>query len=140
LLTIRNLIPGYNPNNNQNNNPYNNYPYNNPNSVSSGQQFNDCMRNAMSDEDFSNYMNAVRNKTGDQTKMTIAEQGLFRRQIRCNQVLQIMKLFSFESSRLDFAKFAFDSLCDPQNVYILNDGFTFSSTISDFQEFLKGKR
>ena len=146
LQNMRNPMPGtqpYNnyPNNNYpNNNPYNNYPYNNPNSMPPGQQFQDCMRFAMSDGDFETYLNAVRNKAGDQTKMSIAQQGLFRRQIRCNQVLQVMKIFSFESSRLDFAKFAFDYLCDPQNVYQLNDGFTFSSSVSDFEQFLRTKR
>lgn len=146
LQTMRNPLPGnMNPNNpnmnpNNPNNPYNNYPYNNPNSMQPGQQFSDCMRMAMSDEDFSNYLSAIRNKSGDQAKTTVAQQGLFRRQIRCSQVLQVMKTFSFESSRLDFAKYAFDYLCDPQNVYMLNDGFTFSSSMSDFEQFLKGKR
>jgi len=142
LQTQRTAIQGNinnNPYNNSNNNPYNNSnnnPYNNSYNYSNA----DCMRMSMSDEDFSTYLNTIQSKMGDHTKLSIADQGLRRRQIRCSQVLQVMKLFSFESSRLEFAKFAYDYLCDAQNVYLLNDGFTFSSSTTDFDAFLKTKR
>jgi len=56
--------------------------------------------------------------------------------LTAQQVASIMNLFDFESTKLDFAKFAFSHTVDPQNYWIVNDAFSFSSSISDLQHYI----
>jgi len=50
-----------------------------------------------------------------------------------------MLLFSFEATRLDFAKFAYKYTYDISNYYKLNDAFTFESSIEELNNFINGK-
>ena len=47
-----------------------------------------------------------------------------------------MKLFSFEDSRLDFAKFAYGHTYDLGNYYQINSAFTFSSSVDELNDFI----
>ena len=56
-----------------------------------------------------------------------------------SQVSELMGLFSFESQKLEFAKFAYEFTYDKGNYYKVNDVFGFESSIRDLEEYLKGK-
>jgi hypothetical protein len=47
-----------------------------------------------------------------------------------------MKLFSFESSRLEFAKFAYKYTWDINNYFLLNDAFDFESSIDELNKYI----
>ena len=51
-----------------------------------------------------------------------------------------MQLFNFESSRLEFAKFAYPYTFDQGNYYKLNDAFQFESSIDELNEFVKNSK
>jgi hypothetical protein len=57
----------------------------------------------------------------------------------CSQVKEIMLLFSFEASKLEFAKFAYPYVFDQGNYFKLNDAFTFESSIEELNNFINGK-
>ncbi len=127
----------YNPNNNNNNSNNNNY---NPN----GQQnMSDCrasVRNGyFSTESWAALLRTLRETNSDNTRSGTAKSALKRANVTAAQVLELIKLFSFESTKLDLAKYAFDYTCDPQNYFIVNQGFQFESSKSDLNEFLDGK-
>jgi hypothetical protein len=52
------------------------------------------------------------------------------------QVKEIMQQFSFENTKLDFAKYAYGHTFDPQNYYQINDAFEFSSSVSELNKFI----
>lgn len=54
------------------------------------------------------------------------------------QMLELVKLFTFESYKLDAAKYGYKKTCDKNNYYIMYDVFSFQSSISDLRQFLKG--
>ncbi len=47
-----------------------------------------------------------------------------------------MKELSFEDSRLELAKYGSARVADRQNLYRLNEGFTFAASASRLQEYL----
>ena len=47
-----------------------------------------------------------------------------------------MRLFNFEASKLDFAKFAYKYTYDQKNYYKVNDAFEFESSISELTTFI----
>ena len=63
--------------------------------------------------------------------MKIAKQIVGANCITATQVRSVMKLFTFEASRLEFAKFAYAYTYDQKNYYKVNDAFEFESSIDD---------
>jgi hypothetical protein len=53
-----------------------------------------------------------------------------------DQVVQICNLFSFEESKLAFAKHAYRYCTDPNNYFKVNNVFSFSTSKEDLSEFI----
>ncbi|MBK9515283.1 MAG: DUF4476 domain-containing protein, partial [Flavobacteriales bacterium] len=47
--------------------------------------------------------------------------------------------FSFEDSKLDFAKYAYDRTYDIGNYFKVNDAFTFESSMDELNEFIQAR-
>jgi hypothetical protein len=90
----------------------------------------------MSEPDFQSAKNSINSKSFEDSKLTISKQILSSNCMLCSQVRDIMSLFSFEATRLDFAKFAYSRVFDQGNYYKLNDAFTFESSIEELNNFI----
>jgi hypothetical protein len=83
---------------------------------------------------------SIRSKTFEDSKMTLAKQALKGKCILTDDVVAVMNLFTYESSKLDFAKWAWDITYDRGNYFKINDAFTYSSSIDELDEYLAGRR
>ncbi|MFI5219511.1 MAG: DUF4476 domain-containing protein [Bacteroidia bacterium] len=92
---------------------------------------------AMSNYDFDMLRNSVESKSFESTRMQIVKQVLSERLISTRQVMELMNLMWFESSKLELAKFAFGRTLDKENYFRVNDAFTFESSITELNEFLR---
>ncbi|HOY32060.1 MAG TPA: DUF4476 domain-containing protein [Bacteroidales bacterium] len=90
----------------------------------------------MSDADFQSVKGSITSKDFEDSKLAIAKQVLGSNCMLCSQVRDIMQLFTFEATRLDFAKFAYSRVFDQGNYYKLNDAFTFESSIDELNAFI----
>lgn len=90
----------------------------------------------MSAQDFQQLMNTVGNRSFDSDRLLISKQALNGRYLSTAQIAQLMNLYSFESTKLEFAKYAFDFCVDPQNYYTINDTFTFSGSINSLEQHI----
>ena len=88
---------------------------------------------------FNEFKQTLKTKTFEDTKMTIAKQVIANQCLLSSQVKEIMQLFSFEESKLDFAKFAYDHTYDIGNYFKVNDEFTFETSIEDLNDYIKSK-
>lgn len=94
---------------------------------------------AMSPSDFSDAKNSIENQSFSDGKLTVAKQILNSNCVNSSQVKEMMSLFSYESSKLDIAMYAYDHTTDPQNYYKINDGFTYSSSVDELNKFIQSK-
>lgn len=94
----------------------------------------------MSNADFESAKSSIRTKSFEDSKLTVAKQVLGSNCLLSSQVKEVMLLFSFEDTRLDFAKFAYGKTFDPGNYYKLNDAFQFESSIDELNEYISGGR
>ncbi|MBI3501744.1 MAG: DUF4476 domain-containing protein [Bacteroidetes bacterium] len=94
----------------------------------------------MSPPDFESAKNSIRSKSFEDSKATVAKQILGSNCMLSSQVKEVMMLFDFENTRLDFAKFAYGKTFDPGNYYKLNDAFQFESSIDELNKYCNGKR
>ena len=94
----------------------------------------------MAEPDFIQAKQSIASKTFEDSKLTIAKQIVGSNCLQSSQVREIMLLFTYESSRLEFAKFAFPYTLDQGNYFKVNDAFTYESSIDELNNFLNSGR
>jgi hypothetical protein len=90
----------------------------------------------MGDPQFNGLISQIHRSYFDSDRLIIAKQAIRAQGIYSDQVLKVMKELSFESSRMELAQFAYGFCVDYENYYIVNDGFQFSSSIRELNEFI----
>ncbi|MEZ4755825.1 MAG: DUF4476 domain-containing protein [Flavobacteriales bacterium] len=93
----------------------------------------------MSATEFADAKKSIESKSFEESKMTMAKQIGRDRCFTVDQVKGIMSTFSFEDSKLDFAKFAYDRTYDIGNYFKVNDAFTFESSMDDLNTFIESR-
>lgn len=92
--------------------------------------------NRMSHRDFNELKASIKYATFESTKLDIALNAVKREMISTYDLVELMDLLTFESSKLSLAKAAYPNLLDPDKVYIIYRAFTFDSSIREFQRFV----
>ncbi|MBX7243443.1 MAG: DUF4476 domain-containing protein [Bacteroidia bacterium] len=87
---------------------------------------------------FDQLKQSIASKPFEETRLQIAQQALRGNCVTTAQVRDLMGLFTFEGTKLDFAKQCYDAVYDVQNYYMVNDAFTFSSSIDDLNSYIQG--
>lgn len=84
-------------------------------------------------------LRSMDSKSFEDSKMTLAKQFTKANCLSADQVKTVMQKFTFEESRLNYAKFAYDYCLDQPSYYKVNDAFEFELSIDDLNEFLESK-
>ena len=85
---------------------------------------------------FASALRSIELQTFDSDQIRVAKQIIRSNGASSVQMAEIMKLLSFESSRLEIAKFGFQFVADPENYYLVNDVFWFSSSIRELDRYI----
>jgi hypothetical protein len=94
---------------------------------------------SMSASSFASAKSNIESKSFEDTKLTVAKQVTKANCMTAAQIRDVMKLFSFEETKLDYAKFAYDFCYNQGDYYEVNDAFTFESSIEELNTFLESK-
>ncbi len=97
-----------------------------------------CTR-SMDATSFGKAKQTIESKGFDDTKLSTAKQVAKANCLTTDQILEIMKVFGFEDSRLDFAKYAYDYCFDQNNYYNVSQGFTFDSSTEELNQYIETK-
>jgi hypothetical protein len=89
---------------------------------------------------FSNAQRTIAAQSFEENRLQVAKQVFSTNCLTSAQVAQIMETFTFEDSRLDFAKFAYGYTFDLGNYFVVNNAFTFSSSIDELNAHISGFR
>lgn len=106
----------------------------------SNQQVNSkvkCKKGAMNQTDFAAAIKVIKNGSFDDTKLSTAKSVCAANCVSSEQVIEICRLFSFEESKLTFAKYAFQYCTNPEKYFKVNDVFSFSSSKEELQDFME---
>jgi hypothetical protein len=94
----------------------------------------------MSEGDFAGAKGSIQSKSFEDSKLTMAKQIFDHNCLLSSQVRDIMSIFDFEATRLDFAKYAYGRTFDIGNYYKVNDVFDFETSISDLNAYINSYR
>jgi hypothetical protein len=81
-------------------------------------------------------LSAIQKQSFDTERLKIAKNAVSQGNMLSSEIAEIAKLFSFESTKLDFAKYAYAYTSDKQNYVLVQNAFQFSSSTSELQDFI----
>lgn len=93
----------------------------------------------MNTTEYADAKQSIASKSFEADKLTTAKQVGRDRCFTVEQVKGIVGLFTFEGTKLDFAKYAYEHTFDIGNYYKLNDAFTFSSSIDELNSHIQAR-
>jgi hypothetical protein len=117
------------------NNGMSNYNNGGNNGYNNGGNFNNN-NNGMSPQAFQSFKQTVENSSFDSGKQTIVKTQLQNMWITSGQLKEIIDIFSFESSKLDMAKYGAARVIDKQNLFNIYNCFSFESSKTEFANYL----
>jgi len=95
---------------------------------------------AMAWPDYESAKKSIEGQTFADEQLKVAKQIVRSNCVSAEQVKGIIKLFTFEDKKLDFAKFAYDFTIDKNNYYKINDAFTYPSSVDELNNYLNSKK
>jgi len=90
----------------------------------------------MAPNDFYVLKNTIANASFESTRFSIAKSAVSLNCFTSQQIHELLYLFTFESTRVDFAKLAYYSVIDKGRFYLVYDAFTFSSSIDEVSRYV----
>jgi hypothetical protein len=94
----------------------------------------------MNKDSFATAKNNISGKSFEDSKLTVAKQITKSNCLTAQQISEILKVFGFEETRLDFAKYAYDYCYNQNEYYLINESFQFESTIEELDAYLATKK
>lgn len=119
-----------------------NTEYNTRTNHQSHQEYEDkggC-RYAMDAEDFNAAKATISSISFSDTQLSTAKSIASSNCLNSDQIGSIMGLFSFEETKLDFAKFAYDFCTDRNNYFKVVNKFTFDASKNELNEYISTRR
>lgn len=92
----------------------------------------------MPPQNFARLKTIIENQSFESSKLQIAKQAVASNYLSSAQIAEILMLFDFETTKLEFAKLAYHKAADKQNYYLVNDAFAFESSIAELNKYIKG--
>jgi len=90
----------------------------------------------MAPQDYRAAKATVVNASFEETKLSTAKAILSSNCMNTAQVIEICKIFGFEASKLDFAKFAYPKTTDPGNYFKVGNVFSFDASKTDLNNYI----
>lgn len=94
----------------------------------------------MSDRDFSEFKKLISDRTFESTKLNMSKNVIDINYFSTEQVRELLGLFTFESSKLEIAKYVYKKTIDKKNYFRLYDMFTFESSVTVLDDFIRGNK
>jgi hypothetical protein len=95
---------------------------------------------AMNSANFEEAKRTVAKNGFDETRLSTAKQIASSNCLNTNQIASLLKIFSFEESKLDFAKYAYDYCTDRNNYFKVSNSFSFESSKTELNSYVQGMR
>jgi hypothetical protein len=89
--------------------------------------------------DINEVTQTLKKQSFESTRVTLAKQIISSRCLLVSQVIAILNQFTFESNKVDLAKYAYGYTYDRDNYFKVNDVFTFSSSVDELAKYIQSR-
>ena len=98
----------------------------------------DC-RKLMTGHEVDRLIQTMHSRDFESTKLSIARDAVRNGSILAEDLKRVLQQFDYETTRVEFAKYAYDYLCDKQHFYYIYDLFKFDSSVQELERY-SGRR
>jgi len=91
---------------------------------------------AVADPYFQHFIESLKNESFDSNRLQMIDNYLANTMVAASQINEMAKTFDFDSNRLTFAKNAYKKCYDPQNYFLLQNTFQFSSNYQTLTKWI----
>lgn len=95
--------------------------------------------NNSSNSGYNEFIKLIKEESFDSGKLDKGKKYVSKTTLSAAQINEIAALFSFDSNRLEWAKYAYQYCFDKQNYFLLKSSFSFSTNYSELEKFIEGK-
>ncbi len=92
--------------------------------------------NQLSSSSYYSLKSLLQKESFDQNKLSLIKDALRDNLVSIDQAKELASKFSFESSKLEYAKYVYTRLTDKSDAFMLYDIFSFSASKTEFSEFI----
>lgn len=85
---------------------------------------------------FNNLAYTIGGMTFESDKMSVARSGIASNGVSAAQLAQLMALMTYESSKVELAKFGYNHTADRGNFFVVNNSLTYSSSVNELNSFV----
>jgi len=96
---------------------------------------NSC-RNLLTGQELDRLLQTMHSRDFETTKLSVAREAVRNSSILAEDLKRVLQEFEYETNRVEFAKFAFDYLCDREHLYYIYDAFSFDSSVEELERYV----
>ncbi|MFD2513912.1 DUF4476 domain-containing protein [Pontibacter locisalis] len=96
-------------------------------------------RYLMTAQEVDRLIQTMRSRDFESTKLSIARDAVRNGSILAEDLKRVLQQFDYETTRVEFAKYAYDYLCDKEHFYYIYDLFRFDSSVQELERY-SGRR
>lgn len=95
---------------------------------------------AATPEEVARMVNQLKSESFDNNRSELAQAMVTSKLLSTADIKRLLGTFTFEDNKLDFAKFAYDYVADPENYFNIASVFTFSSNKTALLNYIKSRQ
>lgn len=95
---------------------------------------------AISDYNFSQLTSFISKRPFSDSRVSIMKEAIDFNWFKVNQIKDLFSYLSFESDKIEIAKYSYKKIIDKQNFYHLYDLLSFESSVDELMEFVRNQR
>ncbi|MHA6248681.1 DUF4476 domain-containing protein [Pontibacter sp. CAU 1760] len=97
-------------------------------------------RNLLTGRELDRLLETMRARSFESTKLSIARDAVRHSSIMAEDLKRILQAFDYDHSQVEFAKYAYDYICDREHFYYIYDLFRFDSSVRELEEYSRSRR
>ncbi|MCJ8166832.1 DUF4476 domain-containing protein [Pontibacter sp. E15-1] len=91
--------------------------------------------NLLTGRELDRLLGTMRSRNFERTKLSIARDAVRNSSLMAEDLKRILQEFDHETTRVEFAKYAYDYLCDREHFYYIYNLFRFDSSVRELEEY-----
>lgn len=97
-------------------------------------------KNHLSNREFREALDVIKNQSFESGKESVAKQVISDYDLDVDQLVDILNVMWFESTKLSLAKYGYDHMDDTRGFYKVYNVFSFSSSVDELTEYIESNK
>ena len=99
----------------------------------------ECKFKVMKKDDYSDLKKSINNRNFESTNSATLKTAIDNNYFTSEQVVELLRYFTYEDSKLEIAKYIYKKVCDPGNFFKGYEAFDFDSSVQELKNYISGK-